>query len=417
MMKVITASKAPTFWLISDPHLIADDLHDAGARFQQMQATSAGKDLYYQELALKAFVRKLVKSKQESGQPDALIVTGDLTFNGAQASAVRFAEIFAPLEEAGIALLPVAGNHDIYDGWARKFAGEKEIRVDQISPQDWKQIFKSSYDLAIAQDPSSLAYSVNLNEHWRLILADSNLYGNEFSYSHPVTRGEIPAKELAWIESQLKEARKAGQDVLFFMHHNLYHHNSVVFHGFTLTNAKELQELLTKYGARCAFSGHIHAQHVMSGWIPVPEVVSSCFAEADEGYGIVSLTASELHYRRQSFDIENYLSQAEKHEADLADFHKYLKKVFFDANRQLIKMQAGGKFRQGDLEMIEKLVFQMHWDFFTGQSYKSDEYRAQIAESAPYRELCLKAPGLVKYLNSLYESTQPSDRLDLEWND
>lgn len=53
-------------------------------------------------------------------------------------------------------------------------------------------------------------------------------------------------------------------------------------------------------GAKCAFSGHIHAQHVMSGWIPeVPE------------------------------------------------------KSFFDANCQLIKMQAGGKFRQDDLEIIE----------------------------------------------------------------
>lgn len=36
-----------------------------------------------------------------------------------------------------------------------------------------------------------------------------------------------------------------------------------------------------------------------------------------------------------------------------AGFRKYLKKVFFDANRQLIKMQAGGKFRQDDLEIIE----------------------------------------------------------------
>ena len=36
-----------------------------------------------------------------------------------------------------------------------------------------------------------------------------------------------------------------------------------------------------------------------------------------------------------------------------AGFRKYLKKVFFDANCQLIKMQAGGKFRQDDLEIIE----------------------------------------------------------------
>lgn len=174
-----------------------------------------------------------------------MIVTGDLTFNGAWASAVRFAEIFAPLKETDIALLPVPGNRDIYDGWARKFAGEREVRVEQVNPQDWKQIFKSSYEWAEDQDPSSLAYSVNLNEHCRLIMADSNLYGDRFSYSHPITSSEISAQELAWIEGQLKEAKKARQELIFFMHHNLYHHNSVVFHDFALTNAKELQKLLT----------------------------------------------------------------------------------------------------------------------------------------------------------------------------
>ena len=50
-MKVITDKANPEFWLLSDPHLIADSLHDFGPRFEQMQATSAGKDITYQETA------------------------------------------------------------------------------------------------------------------------------------------------------------------------------------------------------------------------------------------------------------------------------------------------------------------------------------------------------------------------------
>ncbi|MCD9219344.1 hypothetical protein LUB13_08100 [Lactobacillus delbrueckii subsp. lactis] len=46
-MKTITDSERPDFWLISDPHLIADDLHDFGARFKKMRQTSAGKDIAY----------------------------------------------------------------------------------------------------------------------------------------------------------------------------------------------------------------------------------------------------------------------------------------------------------------------------------------------------------------------------------
>lgn len=96
-MKAITDSERPDFWLISDPHLIADDLHNFGARFKKMRQTSAGKDIAYQDLALRAFVRKVVRAK-----PAALIITGDLTFNGAKRSAERLGEIFAPLKERGL---------------------------------------------------------------------------------------------------------------------------------------------------------------------------------------------------------------------------------------------------------------------------------------------------------------------------
>ena len=149
-MKTITDSGQPDFWLISDPHLIADDLHDFSTRFEKMRLTSAGKDIAYQDLALRAFVRKVLKEK-----PAALVITGDLTFNGAKRSAERLGEIFAPLKEAGIALLVIPGNHDIYDGWARSFSGSEERRVAQISPADWKEIFSASYDLAVIQEPVS----------------------------------------------------------------------------------------------------------------------------------------------------------------------------------------------------------------------------------------------------------------------
>ena len=90
---MITENDAAKFWVISDTHLIADSLHDNGQAFSQMQKTSQGKDLYYQEVVLSAFVKKALDKK-----PDAIIVTGDVTFNGERVSAQRFAEIFKPLK-------------------------------------------------------------------------------------------------------------------------------------------------------------------------------------------------------------------------------------------------------------------------------------------------------------------------------
>ncbi len=45
--------------------------------FHACKKTSQGKDLYYQEIALSAFMRMAQRKK-----PAAIIVTGDVTFNG-----------------------------------------------------------------------------------------------------------------------------------------------------------------------------------------------------------------------------------------------------------------------------------------------------------------------------------------------
>lgn len=63
--------------------------------FKKMRDTSAGKDLDYQEIMLTAFVRKVLIDK-----PTAVIITGDLTFNGARRSGEKLTEIFAPLKKS-----------------------------------------------------------------------------------------------------------------------------------------------------------------------------------------------------------------------------------------------------------------------------------------------------------------------------
>lgn len=408
-MKVITDKANPEFWLLSDPHLIADSLHDFGPRFEQMQATSAGKDITYQETALRAFVKKIVGEK-----PDAVVITGDLTFNGAKASAKKFAELFAPLKKAGVALIAIPGNHDIFDGWARRFEADQEYRVDQLSPRDWREIFSATYDLAESLDPNSLSFAVNLNPHWRLICLDSNIYGHQESYGHPITSGNLTDSERAWLTQELETGQKANQEMLFFMHHNLYDHNSVVHDGFRLNNAAELLALLKKYPVRCAFSGHIHAQHIMAKNVTIPEIVSSCFAETDQGYGVVKLGNNQLDYQRETFDIDRYLIEHEKKAYPFNDFHSYLVKVFDRANDQLMEHFLtfdGTTEGQEAISLLKKL----HWNFFTGQGNLAPAELATLKKSVTYQKLLQMGPNLRWYLNSLTESQESSQELTLTW--
>ncbi len=397
-------------WLISDPHLIAASLHDDGPAFQRMQATAAGKDLKYQEFALRAFVRKVLKAK-----PAALIITGDLTFNGARESAKRLAQILSPLEKNGISLLVLPGNHDIFDGWARKFTGNKEIRVPEISPVDWRKIFACSYQHAAAVDQSSLAYSVSWPSY-RLIMADSNIYGQTESLTHPITNGRIEKQQLAFIEEELKKAKQKRQHVLFFMHHNLYRHNDVIYGGFVLDNAASLKQLFRQYQVKACFSGHIHAQNIDGPWAdcPATEVVSSCFAMTDQGYGVIDLQPDKLTYQRHSFDIQNYLTSSEKKKLGLKDFHAYLWQVFATTNQAQMARNQDNFASPSDFAAAAHLLCKIHWAFFTGQIF-TEKQSQQIKESHAFHLLLQAEPSMRTYLQSLLDLSKSSQSVQVVW--
>lgn len=402
---MITSNNNPKIYLLSDTHLIADDLHDNGSAFERMQDTAAGKDLKYQSIMLNAFVRKIIKDK-----PTAVIITGDLTFNGAKMSAEQLAKIFTPLKKNGITFLVIPGNHDIYDGWARKFDGDAQYRVPQISPADWKNIFHTSYDEAVSQDSSSLAYSVELNSNYRLIMADSNRYGNEESTSYPITDGVIEPTQIKWIENELKIAQEKKQHILFFMHHNLYDHNSIVNGGFTLDNASELRKLFIKYNVKLTFSGHIHAQNIIGPKdnCPTIDIASSCFSMCDQGYGVINLSPDQVEYQRHSFDSRPYLTEEEMAKLPSGDFHDYLAQVFMTVNEK-----QSARFKQNidcidDWKKVVELVDKLNWNFFIGKNSYTKQEIMKIKNSLPYQILTTNVSDMKNYVDSLINIKQDS---------
>ncbi|MGZ1125210.1 hypothetical protein ACXO1M_06725 [Lactobacillus delbrueckii subsp. bulgaricus] len=61
-----------------------------------------------------------------------------------------------------------------------------------------------------------------------------------------------------------------------------------------------------------------------------------------------------------------------------ADFHVYLKEVF-DLSNDLLLRQHLLKGAAKDLPEAAEMLKKMHWDFFTGQSYKSEAEIAAIS--------------------------------------
>ena len=397
---MLTQDKKTSFWVISDTHLIADSLHDHGQAFSQMQKTSQGKDLYYQETALSAFVRMAQKKK-----PAAIIVTGDVTFNGERVSAEKFAEIFKPLEETQLLVLP--GNHDIYDGWAREFRGKKQYYAGKISPRMWRNIFKTSYKNAVSVDDKSLAYSVQLNPNYLLILADSNDYGKEEATTAPATAGFLGREQRRWIKAQLQYASENNLQVIFCMHHNLYAHNPAVNKGYVVDDYRELRKLLAQYNVKLVFSGHIHAQNIMLPQDPCPatEVVTASFCSNDQGYGVVKVSPKEVSYTCYHFKMKDYLTDKEKQNWTLTHFHDYLENIQLGTISAEL-MQKDLYQNHYDLDTVRKmgrLFGEMNYHFFTGKNHIESEELQKLKKSPIYQRLIADNPHYELYLQTLYD--------------
>lgn len=399
---MLTQDKKTSFWVISDTHLIADSLHDDGQAFSQMQKTSQGKDLYYQETALSAFVRMAEEKK-----PAAIIVTGDVTFNGERVSAERFAEIFKPLTKTKLLVLP--GNHDIYDGWAREFHGKKQYYAGQISPRMWRNIFRTSYETAVSVDNSSLAYSVQLNPDYLLILADSNDYGKEESSTAPATAGFLGKEQRKWIKEQLQYASQNNLRVIFCMHHNLYAHNPAVNKGYVVDDYRELRKLLAQYNVKLVFSGHIHAQNIMSpqNSCPATEVVTACFCSNDQGYGVVKVSPKEISYTCHHFKMKDYLTDKEKQNWTLTHFHDYLENIQLGTISAEL-MQKDLYRNHDDLKSVRqmgRLFGEMNYHFFTGKNHIDFDELQKLKKSEIYQRLISENPQYELYLQTLYDTS------------
>lgn len=109
-----------TLFVASDPHFLAPELTDHGEYFQSIVENADGKVTEYCDEVIDVFLEQTI-----SQAPDALILSGDLTFNGAQRSHEVLAGKLQRVADAGISVLVLPGNHDLNNPMAAAFHGGK----------------------------------------------------------------------------------------------------------------------------------------------------------------------------------------------------------------------------------------------------------------------------------------------------
>ena len=291
--------------IASDLHYIAPELTDGGPGYQQILKNGDSKFMPYVEEITDAFLDEVL-----ADPPDLVLLTGDLTFNGAEISHRRLAGKLQRLEDAGIPVLVLPGNHDVYNENAALYRGGSFERVPFADSESFAGIYRDfGPGEALSADSDSLSYVWQLNEQVWIMMLDENT-AHDFC--------GLSDRSFQWIEVQLQKAREEGRFVLVAGHQNVFQH-SIFRGGYVIQGAQRLQELLRRYGVPLCLSGHLHTQHVLSE-DGLTEIATSALCSYPCQYAVLTAEDGRLRYGTRRLDLAAWAERNGRPDAVFQDF-------------------------------------------------------------------------------------------------
>ena len=291
--------------IASDLHYIAPELTDGGPGYQQILKNGDSKFMPYVEEITDAFLDEVL-----ADPPDVVLLTGDLTFNGAEISHRRLAGKLQRLEDAGIPVLVLPGNHDVYNENAALYRGGSFERVPFADSESFAGIYRDfGPGEALSADSDSLSYVWQLNEQVWIMMLDENT-AHDFC--------GLSDRTFGWIEAQLQKAREEGRFVLVAGHQNVFQH-SIFRGGYVIQEAQRLQELLRRYGVPLCLSGHLHTQHVQSE-DGLTEIATSALCSYPCQYAVLTAEDGRLRYGTRRLDLAAWAERNGRPDAVFQDF-------------------------------------------------------------------------------------------------
>lgn len=287
-------------FVATDLHYISPEICDFGPIFMRVVQNSDGKLTEKMPEILDYFSDLIIKEK-----PDAVLLTGDLTFNGEKVSLLDLQKRFLQIEEAGIPVLVIPGNHDIGSTTSFRYSNTMYLQTPAISQEEFIQIMGPfGYDDAIERDTHSFSYIYALKEDLWILGLDANTEKSP---------GAVLPETLAWAEEQLQKAKQQNIEVIAMTHQNVVPQNDLLVMGFVIRNRKEVQELFQKYDVYLNLSGHSHLQHVstMNG---ITDICTECMSLAPIRYGYLTRKDNQWNYDMRNLPIFKEEAEARFHE-------------------------------------------------------------------------------------------------------
>ena len=350
---------------VSDMHYFSPSLIENEDFMWKVAMESDGKDTVQSALIAQAFVDDMIKLK-----PDAVVVTGDLTLNGEEASHEELRDLLGKLKDIGIEVYVMTGNHDV-NMTAYRYTNDGVEEVPSFGSQRFEDHWWDfGYGEALSQDRWSNSYIAELNEKTWLLSVDSNTG----------SKGTIRKSTLDWIDENLAKAKQEGIRVISATHQNLFVHNENFVWGYQLNNAAALIELYEKYGVEVNLSGHLHVQTIVES-NGIADIAVSALVDTPLQYGILTVSGDKLSYRTREISNEALKSKA--------------KEVFDECTRNKVKNELLNVSDPVVAQKMMDIAVQLNREYFLGRFSKVDEEALALwKESDSF---------FAKYLVSIYE--------------
>ncbi|MDF2888745.1 MAG: metallophosphoesterase [Lacrimispora sp.] len=369
----------PVIVIASDVHYFSPELTDYGEAFGALEKQDDGKVVRYIPQIMDAFTDQMEKKK-----PAAVILSGDLTLNGEKKGHEALAEKLAVLEEKGVKVLVIPGNHDINNHAAASYFGKEKEPIQEANEKDFYDIYRRfGYDQARSLDQNSLSYVYELDKKNWLLMVDSAQY-------EPYNKvgGRIKEKTLDWMKVQLEEAKKLGVTVVVIAHHNLLKESILYPEDCTLENSGEVVPLLESFRIPLYISGHLHLQRTKTykqepgekgADYHISEVVANSFAISPNQYGVLTWTDDgRLVYTLEQTDVVDWGKKTGTTDENLLSFNGYaensLKEVVYEQVSSQIK-----NLPKEQIEEMAKLYGDLNSDYCAGKPIDAREIKSTAA--------------------------------------
>ncbi len=305
-----------TIWVATDLHYMHDSMVTKSEYVHDLMLKSDGKLFKYAPEIVDAFVDKV-----QEEQPDVLILSGDISFNGEKTNHLELAKRLNSIQNNKTQVLVIPGNHDIDSNYPINMGDTASTFDEAVSQDEFVSIYNDfGYKQALSKSPADLSYLIQINPKLFILMLDDTQYELDESNQEDYNKGIIREETLDWIEDSLTTIKDA--ELIVVLHHNLLVHNPRVRLSSNLINGDQFKEVLNDK-LNLVLSGHIHLQSITQAQ-EITEIVTSSLAIIGNQYGVIEYNPEQgFDYQVQSLDVQSWARDNQLEYEELLNFETF----------------------------------------------------------------------------------------------